>query len=190
MRFVGLIRGSEREFERGMGLLPSVEPAIAVHRPRIRAPLAERYAFSRLCTPFYAFILASMLTVTFLGTSAARPTVERNVSGLALHREGETMLFECGEGTQRQMMRYGVSFALSELFFTHFHADHFLGVIGLIRTLGLQARAEPLRLYGPKGAKKLLAQALALGVERVPFEVEVSELKPGDTVKGPGRGKG
>jgi len=131
-----------------------------------------------------------MLSVTFLGTSAARPTVERNVSALALVREGETLLFECGEGTQRQMMRYGVSFALSEIFFTHFHADHFLGVIGLVRTLGLQARAEPLRLYGPKGAKKLLAQALQLGVERVPFEVEVSEVKPGDTVEGRGRGKG
>jgi len=123
-----------------------------------------------------------MLTVTFLGTSAARPTVERNVSGLAIHREGETLLFECGEGTQRQMMRYGVSFALSEIFFTHFHADHFLGVIGLIRTLGLQGRPEPLFLYGPKGAKKVLSTALQLGVERVPFPVEVTEVKAGDKV--------
>ena len=124
-----------------------------------------------------------MLTVTFLGTSAARPTVERNVSGLAIHREGETILFECGEGTQRQMMRYGVSFALSEIFFTHFHADHFLGVIGLIRTLGLQGRPEPLFLYGPKGAKKVLSTALTLGVERVPFPVEITEVKAGDTVR-------
>ena len=123
-----------------------------------------------------------MLTVTFLGTSAARPTVERNVSGLALHREGETMLFECGEGTQRQMMRYGVSFALSEIFFTHFHADHFLGVIGLIRTLGLQGRPEPLLLYGPKGAKKVLGEAMKLGVERVPFPVEITEVKSGDAI--------
>jgi ribonuclease Z len=124
-----------------------------------------------------------VLTVTFLGTSAARPTVERNVSGLSLHREGETMLFECGEGTQRQMMRYGVSFALSEIFFTHFHADHFLGVIGLIRTLGLQGRPEPLFLYGPKGAKKVLGEAMKLGVERVPFPVEITEMKPGEALK-------
>ena len=123
-----------------------------------------------------------MLSVTFLGTSAARPTVERNVSAMALVREGETLLFECGEGTQRQMMRYGVSFALSEIFFTHFHADHFLGVIGLLRTLGLQARTEPILLYGPKGAKKVLAQAIQLGVERVPFEVEVREVKGGDVI--------
>jgi ribonuclease Z len=130
-----------------------------------------------------------VLSVTFLGTSAARPTVERNVSGLSIHREGETLLFECGEGTQRQMMRYGVSFALSEIFFTHFHADHFLGVIGLIRTLGLQGRPEPLFLYGPKGAKKVLGAAIQLGVERVPFPVEIKEVKPGDVIRETGNGK-
>src|SRR2546428_11945787 len=129
-----------------------------------------------------------MLSVTFLGTSAARPTVERNVSAMALVREGETLLFECGEGTQRQMMRYGVSFALSEIFFTHFHADHFLGVIGLIRTLGLQTRTDPMRLYGPKGAKKILGQAIQLGVERVPFQVEIVEVKAGGGVGGGGGG--
>src|ERR1043166_4279394 len=123
-----------------------------------------------------------MLSVTFLGTSAARPTVERNVSGVAVVREGETLLFECGEGTQRQMMRYGVSFALCEIFFTHFHADHFLGVIGLVRTLALQTRTDPMVLYGPKGAKKVLGQAMQLGVERVPFEVEIREVKAGDLI--------
>ena len=118
-----------------------------------------------------------MLKILFLGTSAARPTVERSVSALAVVREGETLLFECGEGTQRQMMRYGVGFGLSEIFFTHFHADHFLGVIGLVRTFGLQGRTDPMRFYGPKGAKRLLTSALSLGVERVPFEVEVIELE-------------
>src|SRR5947208_4879938 len=134
-------------------------------------------------------IFPAMLSVTFLGTSAARPTVERNVSAMALVREGETLLFECGEGTQRQMMRYGVSFALSEIFFTHFNADHFLGVIGLIRTLGLQARAEPMRLYGTRGAKKVLGQAIQLGVERVPFEVEIVEVKPGEAIREAGAGR-
>jgi ribonuclease Z len=97
-------------------------------------------------------------------------------------RGGETLLFECGEGTQRQMMRYGVPFGLGEIFFTHFHADHFLGVIGLVRTLGLQGRTEALRLLGPRGAKKLLGQALALGVERQVFEVEIVELEPGQVM--------
>jgi ribonuclease Z len=95
-----------------------------------------------------------------------------------LTRGGEALLFECGEGTQRQMLRYGATFAFDEIFFTHFHADHFLGVIGLVRTLGLQGRSEPLRLFGPRGAKRILAQALAVGVERQAFEVEVVELEP------------
>jgi len=124
-----------------------------------------------------------MLSVTFLGTSAARPTVERNVSATAVVREGETLLFECGEGTQRQMMRYGVSFALSDIFVTHFHTDHFLGIVGLLRTMGLQGREEPMRLYGPRGAKRVLDHALALGVERAPFDVQIVELAPGDRVQ-------
>jgi len=131
-----------------------------------------------------------MLSVTFLGTSASRPTVERNVPGLAVTREGETFLVDCGEGTQRQMMRYGVSFALNEIFFTHFHADHFLGVIGLVRTFGLQGRTDPLHLYGPKGAKKMLGQALTLGIDRLPFPVEIHEVKPGEMLGDRGRGTG
>src|SRR5438552_15696257 len=123
-----------------------------------------------------------MLSVTFLGTSAARPTVERNVSALALVREGETLLFECGEGTQRQMMRYGVSFALSDIFFTHFHADHVIGVIGLMRTMALQGRTDPLRLWGPKGAGRHLKRAEQFGVDRLTFAVEIRELDHGERV--------
>jgi len=104
------------------------------------------------------------------------------VSALVLTREGETLLFECGEGTQRQMMRYGVTFALNEVFFTHFHGDHYLGIIGLVRTLGLQGRTEPMRLVGPRGAAKLLGQALALGVERAVFPVEIVEVEPGEVI--------
>ena len=132
-----------------------------------------------------------MLKLTFLGTGAACPTIERNVAGLALVREGETMLFDCGEGTQRQMMRYGVSFAFREIFFTHFHSDHMLGVIGLLRTLGLlnifgegeQARADGLTLYGPRGAQRILGGALEVGLERVKFPVEIRELKVGDVLR-------
>ena len=101
------------------------------------------------------------------------------MSSLVVTRGGESLLFECGEGTQRQMMRYGVTFAFDDIFFTHFHADHFLGVIGLVRTLGLQGRTEPLRLVGPRGAKKLLGEALALGVERQAFAVDIAEVEPG-----------
>ncbi|MBW8771775.1 MAG: ribonuclease Z [Gemmatimonadetes bacterium] len=124
-----------------------------------------------------------MLSVTFLGTGAACPTIDRNVSGLAVAREGETLLFDCGEGNQRQMMRYGVAFSFTEVFFSHFHADHFLGITGLIRTLGLLDRTAPMTLYGPRGAEKILGQAVTLGFEKPKFKVEIVELKAGDVLK-------
>src|SRR3569832_2093414 len=105
------------------------------------------------------------LTVRLLGTSASRPPIERNVASLALVREGETLLFDCGEGTQRQMMRYGVAFSLEDIFFTHMHADHLLGVVGLIRTMALQGRHERLRLWGPRGSRRVLFRAEGLGFE-------------------------
>jgi len=121
-------------------------------------------------------------TLRFLGTSASRPTVERNVSSLALVREGETLLFDCGEGTQRQMMRYGISFALEDVFFTHFHADHLLGLVGLLRTLALQGRTERMRLWGPRGAARVLRSAAEFGGERVGFPLEVTELQSGEAI--------
>ena len=123
------------------------------------------------------------MRITFLGTAAARPTVGRNVSSIILQREGDVMMFDCGEGTQRQMMRYGTGFSFTDIFFSHLHADHFLGVIGLLRTLGLQAREEPVDLWTPRGTVDTLRQAVGLGVERVPFEVRILELAPGEAVK-------
>lgn len=124
-----------------------------------------------------------MLSVTFLGTGAACPTIDRNVAALAIAREGETLLFDCGEGTQRQMMRYGVAFSLAEIFFSHWHADHFLGITGLIRTLGLLDRTAPMTLYGPRGAERILGQAVALGYEKPKFKVDIVELKAGEVLK-------
>ena len=124
-----------------------------------------------------------MIRVTFLGTAASRPTVGRNVSSLAMAREGELLMFDCGEGTQRQMMRYGTGFSLHDIFFTHMHADHFIGVIGLLRTMGLQGREEPMRLWAPEGSKDILNEAVHLGVERVPFDIKIKELEPGEKVE-------
>jgi len=129
-----------------------------------------------------------MIRVTFLGTAASRPTVGRNVSALTIAREGETLMFDCGEGTQRQMMRFATGFAINDIFFTHMHADHFLGVIGLLRTMGLQAREEPIRLWAPEGGRQILHEAVHLGVERVPFEIQINELAAGDVVKRNGYG--
>jgi ribonuclease Z len=124
-----------------------------------------------------------MLSITLLGTGAACPSVERNVAGLAIVREGETLIFDCGEGTQRQMMRYGVSFAFREIFFTHYHADHMLGVTGLMRTMGLQDRTLPVTLYGPRGAARILGAAISLGIERNQFPIDIVELQPGERIR-------
>ncbi len=123
-----------------------------------------------------------MIQVTFLGTSAALPTTERNVSGLMIQREGELLLFDCGEGTQRQMMRYGAGFTMGDIFFSHYHSDHTLGLPGLLRSLGMMARTAPLTLYGPRGAHKHLGQLVALGMEKVKFPVEIVELSPGQVL--------
>jgi ribonuclease Z len=124
-----------------------------------------------------------MIRVVFLGTAASRPTIGRNVSALLIQRLGETFLFDCGEGTQRQMMRYGTGFSVHDIFFTHMHADHLLGLPGLLRTMGLQGREEPMRLYCARGEKAIVDQAVHLGVERVGFDVSIHELRPGDRVE-------
>ncbi|MYI22660.1 MAG: ribonuclease Z, partial [Gammaproteobacteria bacterium] len=123
-----------------------------------------------------------MMRVTFLGTSAACPTVRRNVSAVAVQREGDLMLFDCGEGTQRQMMRYGTGFSLWAVFITHMHADHFVGVTGMLRTMALQGREDPLLLTCPVSGRRVLEDAVHLGFDRLSFPVEVRELKPGDCV--------
>jgi ribonuclease Z len=125
---------------------------------------------------------AMSLAVRLLGTSASRPTVERNVASVAIVREGETLLVDCGEGTQRQMMRYGVSFGLADIFFTHFHADHVIGVIGLLRTMSLQGRTDPLRIWGPRGAQRTLKRAEDFGMDRLTFPIQVEELDAGKVI--------
>jgi ribonuclease Z len=123
-----------------------------------------------------------MIRVTFLGTAAARPTVRRNVSSIALQREGDNFLLDCGEGTQRQMMRYGTGFAVRDIFVTHLHADHFLGITGLLRTMALQGRTDPLRIFGPESSRGTLERVVSLGVDRLAFPLEIQELSAGERV--------
>jgi ribonuclease Z len=123
-----------------------------------------------------------VIRVTFLGTAASRPTVGRNVSSIAIQHGSELLLFDCGEGTQRQMMRFASGFNVCDIFFTHLHGDHFLGVIGLLRTMALQGREERIRLWGPPGSTAILDAAVNLGIERVAFPVEIGELEPGRTL--------
>ncbi len=124
----------------------------------------------------------SLLRLTFLGTSAAQPTLHRNLSGLAVKADADLLLFDCGEGSQRQMVRFGTGFSVDAVFFTHFHADHYLGIIGFLRTLGMMGREHAIHLYGPPTARRLLHQAVHLGVETLSFPVEIHELKDGEKV--------
>jgi ribonuclease Z len=124
-----------------------------------------------------------VLRLTFLGTSAAQPTIGRNLSGLAVRREGELLLFDCGEGTQRQMIRFGTGFDVGAIFFTHFHADHYLGAIGFLRTLSMLGRVAPLDLYGPRPARRLLDTMLFTGTDALSFDVRIHEIGPGVAVR-------
>ncbi len=100
-----------------------------------------------------------MIRVVVLGSGGSLPSVQRGTSSVAIKHAGEVYLFDCGEGTQRQMMRFGISYAkVKAIFVTHLHADHYLGIPGLVETLGLIGRNEPLEVYGPRGTKERLEE--------------------------------
>jgi ribonuclease Z len=95
-----------------------------------------------------------MFEIIFLGTSSATPTVERGLPSIAIRKEGKIILFDCGEGTQRQMMKFGVSYMkVDAIFISHLHLDHFLGLFGLIETMALHKREKPLEVFVPEGFK-------------------------------------
>jgi len=120
------------------------------------------------------------LRVTFLGTSGAVPTTERNPSSLVVNREGDRLLFDAGEGTQRQMMRFGTGFAISHVFVTHLHGDHVLGLPGLLQTMDFNDREEPLAVHTPKGTRSDVEDLLFAASTRPTFRVRVNEVGPGD----------
>jgi ribonuclease Z len=116
------------------------------------------------------------LDVIFLGTAGSAPTARRSPSATLVRRGGERLLFDCGEGTQRQLLRSDVGLVdLEEIFFTHFHADHVLGLPGMLKTFALRGRDVPLVLYGPRGLESLY-RTLQPVIGRLTFEVAIVEL--------------
>jgi ribonuclease Z len=102
-----------------------------------------------------------------------------------INREGELILFDCGEGTQQQMMRAKTGIMnMSSIFITHFHADHFLGIPGLIQTMSFMGRKKHLMIYGPEGTLEFTDLFKAFGYFNLKYEIEGVQLKPGDIVKG------
>ncbi|WP_226482092.1 ribonuclease Z [Natrinema amylolyticum] len=120
------------------------------------------------------------LRVTFLGTAGAIPTTERNPSSVFVAREGEGLLFDAGEGTQRQMMRFGTGFSVSHLFVTHLHGDHVLGIPGLLQTMAFNDRTEPLAIHTPHGTRRQLKSLVNALDNRPSFPVRISEVGGGD----------
>jgi ribonuclease Z len=123
------------------------------------------------------------LRVTFLGTSGAVPTTERNPSALFVRRDGDAMLFDVGEGTQRQMMRFGTGFDVEAVFLSHIHGDHVLGLPGLIQTWDFNEREDPLVVYTPKGTRHAVVELIhAVGADPS-YPVSVEEVAPGEVVR-------
>lgn len=122
------------------------------------------------------------LSVTFLGTGGSVPSARRSTASVLIARGGERLLFDCGEGTQRQMQRSLGLVQLDEIYLTHFHADHMLGLPGLLKTYDLTDRQAPLVVHGPPGLRDLFATLKPL-VGRLGFDVALVELAPGDAVE-------
>ena len=119
------------------------------------------------------------LDVLFVGTAGSAPTVRRGLPATLVRRGGERLLFDCGEGTQRQLIRSIGLVEIDDVFITHFHADHVLGLPGMLKTYGLQGRERPLTVHGPPGLGRLF-QVLGPLIGRTPYEVSVHEVEAGD----------
>lgn len=121
------------------------------------------------------------LFVHFLGTAGALPTPLRNPSCIMVRRGSDTLLFDCGEGAQQQMMRLKTGFVVNAIFVTHWHADHYLGIFGLIETMSFNGRTEPMTIYGPRGVNKFVDIIRQL-TPKIPFELKACEVADGDVI--------
>ena len=120
------------------------------------------------------------LDVLFLGTAGSAPTAQRGLPATLVRRGGDRLLFDCGEGTQRQLVRSIGLIELEEVFLTHFHADHVLGLPGMLKTFSLRQRERPLTVYGPVGLARLFKVLAAAGGQHAPSRSTLVELEPNE----------
>ena len=127
------------------------------------------------------------MEIVFLGTGGSVPTRYRNTSATAVRVGAEIVLFDCGEGTQRQLMSSTVSFMkISKIFVTHLHGDHFLGLPGLIQSMNFAGRLDPLNIYGPEGTSALVDSIIHLGYFQPSFQVSGHDVEDYEIVQGKG----
>jgi ribonuclease Z len=120
------------------------------------------------------------LDVVFLGTAGSMPTADRSATALLVRRGGERLLFDCAEGTQRQFLRSSLGLIdLREVFLTHYHADHYLGLPGMLKTFALRGREAPMTIYGPPGLEHLFTSLRRI-FGKLTYEYDLVELRPGD----------
>jgi ribonuclease Z len=124
------------------------------------------------------------MKVVFLGTGGTYPSKTRNVASVVVQVGPDVIMFDCGEGTQRQLTHSNVSFMrIRAIFVTHLHADHFLGITGLVQSMSLNGREEPLKVVGPRGTCETVRDMLNLGYFESQFDVVCEDLSPGDAVE-------
>jgi ribonuclease Z len=121
------------------------------------------------------------LSIFFAGTAGSAPTSRRGLPSLLVRRGADRIMFDCGEGTQRQLVSTVGLTELTEIYLTHYHADHWLGLPGMLKTFDLRGRERPLTIHGPPGLQTLLGLVLRMG-GRVGFELNLVELAPGDVL--------
>ena len=124
------------------------------------------------------------MEIIFLGTSSAVPTLERNHPSIALRAFAEVMLFDCGEGTQRQLIEAKISpMKITKIFISHFHGDHILGLGGLIQSLGFRGREKDLDIYGPKGLHKIINAISSFGYFQINYNLNIHEIQDGTIIE-------
>jgi ribonuclease Z len=123
------------------------------------------------------------MEITFLGTSSAVPSKYRNQPSIGLKAFGEIILFDCGEGTQRQLLMAKISpMKVTKIFISHLHGDHILGLPGLIESMGFRGRKEPLDIYGPPGTSNLKIAIYNLGCQSKDFTITFHEINGGTII--------
>jgi len=121
--------------------------------------------------------MISTVKIVFFGTSGSWPSVERGLPSIGLQVDRDVILFDIGEGTQRQIMQTNISFMkIAKIFITHFHGDHFLGLAGLIQTMVLNGRTDPLEIYGPRDTVNQVSNFLQLGYYSLSFNIRIRDL--------------